>query len=118
MLNDTCVMPALTFFNKESGGRVEILFVRPMTARPGGWQAMVRAHRPLKEGTRLLLDDGHAISQQGHSASGSCDRSEREFLCRSIISSASTGNSRSHALHQPRGESRRCRGLSDCLCLA
>ncbi len=58
------------FANKESGGKVEILFVRPMTERPGSWQAMVRAHRPLKEGTRLLLDDGHAIVVQGYARPG------------------------------------------------
>ena len=63
-------MPARMFANKESGGRVEILFVRPMTERPGCWQAMVRAHRPLKEGTRLLLDDGHAIVVQGYARPG------------------------------------------------
>src|ERR1700733_8355886 len=70
ILNDTRVMPARMFANKESGGRVEILFVRPMTERPGSWQAMVRAHRPLKEGTRLLLEDGHAIVVQGYARPG------------------------------------------------
>src|SRR5580658_1260484 len=70
ILNDTRVMPARMFANKESGGRVEILFVRPMTERPGAWQAMVRAHRPLKVGTRLLLDDGHALVLQGYARPG------------------------------------------------
>ena len=70
ILNDTRVMPARMFANKESGGRVEILFVRPMTERPGSWQAMVRAHRPLKEGTRLVLEDGHAIVVQGYARPG------------------------------------------------
>lgn len=66
ILNDTRVMPARMFANKESGGRVEILFVRPIAERPGSWQAMIRAHRPLKEGTRLILDDGHALVMQGY----------------------------------------------------
>ncbi|HVN27839.1 MAG TPA: S-adenosylmethionine:tRNA ribosyltransferase-isomerase, partial [Candidatus Binataceae bacterium] len=70
ILNDTRVMPARLFANKETGGRIEVLFVRPMTERPGSWQAMVRAHRPLKEGTRLLLDDGHAIVLQGYARPG------------------------------------------------
>jgi len=70
VLNDTRVVPARLFANKESGGKVEILFVRPMTERPGAWQAMVRAHRPLKEGTRLILDDGHAIIVQGYARPG------------------------------------------------
>jgi S-adenosylmethionine:tRNA ribosyltransferase-isomerase len=70
VLNDTRVMPARMFANKESGGRVEILFVRPMTERPGAWQAMIRAHRPLKEGTRLILEGGHAIEVRGYARPG------------------------------------------------
>jgi S-adenosylmethionine:tRNA ribosyltransferase-isomerase len=70
VLNDTRVMPARLFAKKESGGRVEVLFVRPMTERPGSWQAMIRAHRPLKEGTRLILDDGHALEVLGYARPG------------------------------------------------
>ncbi len=70
VLNDTRVMPARLFVRKESGGRVEVLFVRPMTERPGSWQAMIRAHRPLKEGTRLILDDGHALEVLGYARPG------------------------------------------------
>lgn len=66
ILNDTRVVPARVFAKKESGGRIELLFVRPILERPGTWQAMVRTHRGLKEDTRLLLDDGHAIKVIGY----------------------------------------------------
>ncbi len=36
-----------------------------MTERPGIWQAMVRTHRPLKEGTRLLLDARSRVGPEG-----------------------------------------------------
>src|SRR5271167_3426449 len=50
VLNDTRVLPARIYARKESGGRVEVLFVRPVEEPKGAWMAMVRAHRGLKEG--------------------------------------------------------------------
>lgn len=70
ILNDTRVVPARLFAKKETGARVEILFVRPMSERPGAWQAMMRAHRSLKQGTRLLLDDGRAMVVLGYARPG------------------------------------------------
>jgi S-adenosylmethionine:tRNA ribosyltransferase-isomerase len=70
VLNDTRVVPARLFAKKETGARVELLFVRPMPERPGAWQAMTRTHRPLKEGTRLLLDDGRAMVVLGYARPG------------------------------------------------
>ncbi|HEY6420862.1 MAG TPA: tRNA preQ1(34) S-adenosylmethionine ribosyltransferase-isomerase QueA [Candidatus Binataceae bacterium] len=61
VLNDTRVLPARLFARKESGGRVELLLVRPAEHPPGAWLTLMRAHRPLKDGTRLLLDDGRAL---------------------------------------------------------
>src|SRR5208282_378510 len=49
VLNDTRVLPARIYARKESGGRVEVLFVRPVEEPKGAWMAMVRAHRGLKE---------------------------------------------------------------------
>lgn len=66
VLNDTRVVPARVFARKESGGRVELLFVRPIPERPGTWQAMIRAHRGFKEDTALLLEGGHAIRVVGY----------------------------------------------------
>ncbi len=119
ILNDTRVMPARMFANKESGGRVEFLFVRPMTRveSHGCWQAMVRAHRPLKESTRLLLDDGHVDYRAGICASGPGDRCERKFRAARSISFASTESSLCR-ITSSRGGSRRRRGLPDRLCVA
>jgi S-adenosylmethionine:tRNA ribosyltransferase-isomerase len=70
ILNNTRVVPARLFAKKETGARVELLFVRPIPERPGAWQAMTRTHRPLKEGTRLLLDDGRAMVVLGYARPG------------------------------------------------
>jgi S-adenosylmethionine:tRNA ribosyltransferase-isomerase len=62
VLNDTKVIPARLMARKESGGSVELLMVRPAENRPGQWQALVRSHRPLRSGTRLVLADGAALT--------------------------------------------------------
>lgn len=69
ILNDTRVVPARVFACKESGGQVELLLVRPMAERPGAWLAMIRAHRPLKPGARLMLDGG-ALRIAGYTRPG------------------------------------------------
>ncbi|MGH7934082.1 MAG: tRNA preQ1(34) S-adenosylmethionine ribosyltransferase-isomerase QueA [Candidatus Binataceae bacterium] len=61
VLNDTRVFRARLSARKESGGAVEVLMVRPAATPAGAWLALVRAHRPLKEGTRLMLENGHAL---------------------------------------------------------
>jgi S-adenosylmethionine:tRNA ribosyltransferase-isomerase len=61
ILNDTRVLPARLIAQKESGGKVELLMVRPVENPPGGWMALARAHRALKENTRLVLSNGYAI---------------------------------------------------------
>lgn len=70
ILNDTRVFPARLFVRKESGGTVELLMVRPADEPPGAWIAMVRAHRPLKENSRLLLADGRKIRIAGYQRPG------------------------------------------------
>jgi S-adenosylmethionine:tRNA ribosyltransferase-isomerase len=70
VLNDTRVIPARLFARKESGGRVELLFVRPADAPAGAWIAMARVHRPLRDGIRLVLGDGMALIVAGHAAQG------------------------------------------------
>src|SRR5579883_895883 len=57
VLNDTRVFPARLMARKESGARVELLFVRPADTPAGAWVAMLRTHRPIAPGARLLLDD-------------------------------------------------------------
>jgi S-adenosylmethionine:tRNA ribosyltransferase-isomerase len=58
VINDTRVFPARLFARKESGGRLELLMVRPVTDPPGGWIALMRAHHAPKPGARLVLDSG------------------------------------------------------------
>ncbi|HKN01765.1 MAG TPA: tRNA preQ1(34) S-adenosylmethionine ribosyltransferase-isomerase QueA [Candidatus Binataceae bacterium] len=70
VLNDTRVLPARIYARKESGGRVELLFVRPVEEPKGAWMAMVRAHRGLKEGARLILESGHALRIVGQGRQG------------------------------------------------
>jgi S-adenosylmethionine:tRNA ribosyltransferase-isomerase len=70
ILNDTRVLPARLHARKETGGRVELLFVRPVDEPRGAWMAMMRAHRGVKEGTHLLLDGGLALKVVGHAREG------------------------------------------------
>jgi S-adenosylmethionine:tRNA ribosyltransferase-isomerase len=70
ILNDTRVFPARLKTRKETGGTVELLLVRPSEEHPGTWIALSRTHRPLREGLRLLLDDGHALRVVGYSRPG------------------------------------------------
>ncbi|MGO9455260.1 MAG: tRNA preQ1(34) S-adenosylmethionine ribosyltransferase-isomerase QueA [Candidatus Binataceae bacterium] len=70
VLNDTRVLPARLYARKESGGRVELLFLRPVEEPRGAWMAMVRAHRGLKEGARLILESGHVLKVVGQGRQG------------------------------------------------
>jgi S-adenosylmethionine:tRNA ribosyltransferase-isomerase len=70
ILNDTRVFPARLKTRKETGGTVELLLVRPAEEPAGAWIALARTHRPLREGLRLLLDDGHALRVVGYSRPG------------------------------------------------
>lgn len=70
VLNDTRVVRARLFAKKDSGGRVELLFIRPFPERPGAWLSMVRAHRPLREGTRLSISDGRTLRIAGYARPG------------------------------------------------
>ena len=70
VLNDTRVLPARLHARKESGGRVELLFVRPVDDPPGAWMAVTRAHRALKEGARLRLETGGVLRIVGYAHAG------------------------------------------------
>ncbi len=57
VLNDTKVMPCrLQASRPETGGKVELLFVRRRGA--GLWEALVRPGRRMKQGTQLALNGG------------------------------------------------------------
>src|SRR5271169_2380769 len=51
VINNTRVFPARLMAHKETGGSIELLLVRPLPDPEGAWLALIRAHRPLKEGT-------------------------------------------------------------------
>src|SRR5208337_5559030 len=73
VLNDTRVLPARLFAQKESGGRVELLMVRPVGPHEGpagAWIALIRTHRVLKDNARLILSDGHALRIAGYARPG------------------------------------------------
>ncbi|HUY20519.1 MAG TPA: tRNA preQ1(34) S-adenosylmethionine ribosyltransferase-isomerase QueA [Candidatus Binataceae bacterium] len=61
VLNDTRVFPARLFARKPSGGRLELLMVRPASDPPGGWVALMRAHHAPKEGDRLAIESGPTL---------------------------------------------------------
>jgi S-adenosylmethionine:tRNA ribosyltransferase-isomerase len=73
VLNDTRVLPARLFAQKESGGRVELLMVRPASLAEGpagAWIALIRTHRVLKDNARLILGDGHTLRIVGYARPG------------------------------------------------
>ena len=73
VLNDTRVLPARLFAQKESGGRVELLMVRPADSAEGpagAWLALIRTHRALKENSRLILADGRVLRIAGYARPG------------------------------------------------
>ena len=78
VLNDTRVFPARLFARKPTGGAIELLMVRPVDEPPGAWLALIRGHRGLREGTRLVLDDGRTLRIAGYQRPGPA-RHERRF---------------------------------------
>ncbi|MGH7864569.1 MAG: tRNA preQ1(34) S-adenosylmethionine ribosyltransferase-isomerase QueA, partial [Candidatus Binataceae bacterium] len=70
VVNDTRVIPTRLFTRKETGAQVELLLVRPLTEPPGGWLAMARTNRPLRDDTRLLLDGDACLRVVGYARPG------------------------------------------------
>ncbi len=58
VLNDTRVSARRLFGRKPTGGRVELLLLRPLG--DGRWHALVRPGGRLPEGSLVVLDEGHA----------------------------------------------------------
>jgi S-adenosylmethionine:tRNA ribosyltransferase-isomerase len=57
VINNTRVIPARTFGHKETGGKVECLFVEPVEGRPEEWWVMMKSsHRP-KPGSTVSLEE-------------------------------------------------------------
>ena len=63
VFNDTRVIPARLFGRKETGGQVEVLVERVLGEQD--ILAHVRASKALKEGQKVLLEDGTSLRMNG-----------------------------------------------------
>ncbi len=70
VVNDTKVIPARLHGRKPSGGRVEILLVRPASGDARAWTAMGRASKPLRDGAVVRVGDGLEVRVEGRDAEG------------------------------------------------
>lgn len=67
VFNNTRVIPARLFGRKETGGRVEVMLERLLSERD--CLAQLRVSKPLKEGGRILLEDGSFLEMRGREGS-------------------------------------------------
>lgn len=67
VFNNTRVIPARLFGHKETGGRVEVMLERLLSERD--CLAQLRVSKPIKEGGRILLDDGSFLEMRGREGS-------------------------------------------------
>ncbi|MBF0589191.1 MAG: tRNA preQ1(34) S-adenosylmethionine ribosyltransferase-isomerase QueA [Magnetococcales bacterium] len=61
VLNDTRVLPARLFGIKPTGGRVEVLLLRPLGDEEGRWQALLKSNRPVRMGDAITIAEGFSI---------------------------------------------------------
>ena len=67
VVNDTRVRPARLMLRRPSGGRVEMLFVRPSSGGPGGptsgerWQVLAKPAKHAAAGAQLATADGSLV---------------------------------------------------------
>lgn len=71
VVNDTKVRPARLRLRRRTGGAAEVLLLRPDA---GGWTALVRPGRKLRDGEELLTDDGTALVRVGDHGEGGTRR--------------------------------------------
>ncbi|MBI5482819.1 MAG: tRNA preQ1(34) S-adenosylmethionine ribosyltransferase-isomerase QueA [Deltaproteobacteria bacterium] len=64
VLNDTRVIPARLHGHKPTGGRVELLLLEPDAAGPDRWRCLYSAAKPLRVGTRIVLDRDPAATAE------------------------------------------------------
>lgn len=67
VFNNTRVIPARLFGRKETGGRVEVMLERLLSERD--CLVQLRVSKPVKEGGRILLDDGSFVEMRGRQGS-------------------------------------------------
>lgn len=70
VVNDTRVIPARLRGAKPTGGRVEFLLVRALTADARQWSALGRATKPLRAGTEVRVADDLTVRIDARDASG------------------------------------------------
>jgi S-adenosylmethionine:tRNA ribosyltransferase-isomerase len=75
ILNETRVIPARLFGRRATGGRVEVLLIRPLPGTPPPeegqrWEALVKAGGTLRPGEELSLDGGAALRLVERTAPG------------------------------------------------
>jgi S-adenosylmethionine:tRNA ribosyltransferase-isomerase len=63
VFNNTKVIPARLYGRKETGGRVEIMLERLLS--DGECMAQLRVSKPLREGGKILLEDGSHLEVTG-----------------------------------------------------
>lgn len=85
VLNDTRVIPArLEGKKQETGGKVEILLIRP-SGEEGCWEALVRPGSRVKEGTKVQISSGIQVEVLGRTEAGTrlvCLRGPEEEIFR------------------------------------
>ena len=70
VVNDTKVIPARLHGHKPTGGRVEFLLVRAITADARQWTALGRATKPLRAGTEVRIAEGFSVRIDEREESG------------------------------------------------
>ncbi|MGB2578913.1 S-adenosylmethionine:tRNA ribosyltransferase-isomerase [Elusimicrobium simillimum] len=66
VINDTKVFPAKLLGHKTTGGKIEVLLVRPLQ-NPAEWTALMRDY---KEGGEIIFDGGLTATMTGHNENG------------------------------------------------
>ncbi len=79
IVNDTKVIPARLVAQRQTGGKVDILLLRPESTRPWIWQAMATPLRKLKENETLKIT-GTEFELQVHSFITAEDGQKRVLL--------------------------------------
>ncbi|MEO5362419.1 MAG: tRNA preQ1(34) S-adenosylmethionine ribosyltransferase-isomerase QueA [Magnetococcus sp. DMHC-8] len=69
VLNDTRVIPARLLAHKPSGGRVEILLLRPLPM-PGHWEAMANSNKKIPPGLQVTVAPGFQVTVLERLATG------------------------------------------------
>jgi len=58
VMNNTRVLPARLIGKKESGGKVEMLFIPPLNGTNGEWKALIKGAGKLKRKARIQFEQG------------------------------------------------------------